>query len=342
MSLTPRISGIIPNYNYGRYVTRAVDSLLSQELPPGQLEVIVVDDASTDDSWANLERYRDDPRVVLVRHPANAGIAASWNDGIRLSRGRYILALDSDDFAIEADALPQQAALLDGHPEAGLVFVDHIIVDEDDAPLGYKRARVPSRMMPHEAFRRLMIENFITHSGVLLRRECIEQVGGYDPDFVFNQDLELWLRVATRWELLHVSRPLFAYRFHKKSMFFRTVDRDFALDAFRQVLDRAATYSPLPNTAAIANEALAHGHLMRAVMLLSRGEYVDGLRDIGSAITMRPRSLFDRALARAALLLVLRLTFGERMPLVTGSLRRRLYAGRALGRRAVPSATPDR
>jgi glycosyltransferase involved in cell wall biosynthesis len=327
-SATPRISTVIPNYNYGRYVGRAVDSILGQLMAPEELEVVVVDDASTDESWQVLQRYRDHPRVTLIRHETNAGIGASWNDGIAASRGRYILNLDSDDLALDPNALALEAELLDAHPRAGLVLVDHVIVDENDAPIGRKKARVPPYLRSPDAFRRLLVRNFITHSGVLLRRACIEDVGGYDPAFVFNQDLELWLRIASRWDLVHLPRPLFAYRFHERSMFFRTVDVDLAIRALRQVHERAATYSPLPDTQAVLRESLAYGHLMRASMLFARGRRRAGLADLYRAARIRPASLLSVEAARAVARLVLRLVLAGRAPRVTAALRRRIYRGR--------------
>lgn len=321
----PRISAVLPNYNYARYVTRAVDSLLSQSVAADDLEVIVVDDASTDDSWGVLQRYRADPRVVLLRHEQNAGIAASWNDGMRVARGRYIVSLDADDFVLQRDALALEAGLLDTDHAAALVLVDHVIVDEDDRPLGRKRTRVPRRMSAKDAFRRLLVENFVTHSGVMLRAACIAELGGYDPQFLFNQDYELWLRIASRWDFLHIARSLFAYRFHRHSMFFRTVDAGFAMRAHRQVLDRASQYSPLPDTARLIRTSMARAHLTTAAMLFARGDRPAGVSSMWTALRVDPRALISRSGARAVAQLILRSILGERAGGIGLEMRRRIY-----------------
>jgi glycosyltransferase involved in cell wall biosynthesis len=318
---------VIPNYNYARYVTTAVESMLRQSVGD-RLEVVVVDDRSTDDSWEILQAYRDHPRVRLIRHEKNSGIATSWNDGISAARGRFILNLDSDDLAIDTDALRLEVNALEDHPRAGLVTVDHVIVDENGVRMGRRSAGVPAYLGSEEAFRRLLVQNFVTHSGVLMRRECIDQVGGYDPAFVFNQDLELWLRIATRWDFVHIARPLFAYRFHRKSMFFRTVDVDFAISALVQVHERARTYSPLRDTDAVISESLAHGYVMRAGMLFSRGRARAALADLATAVRIRPASILSAEAARAVLRALVRLVLRDRMPHVTTAFRRWLYQHR--------------
>lgn len=326
MTKNPRVSVVIPNYNYARYVTQAVDSILAQSLSPGDLEVIVVDDASTDSSWEVLQRYRGDSRVTILRHGENSGIATSWNDGMAAARGRYIACLDADDFALDPAALAIEARMLDHDPTAALVTVDHVIVDDKGRRLGYKRARVPARMEFRDAFRKLLRENFITHSGVMIRASCIAELGGYDPRFVFNQDYELWLRLTSKWATLHFPRPLFAYRFHRDSMFFRTVDARFALDARRQILRRAAEYSPLSDTDRVITSSVARAHLTVAAMLFARGERRQGLGNIWSALRLSPRDLVSRSGARALGLAVSTGVLGARAGRIALEVRRRLYS----------------
>src|SRR5215217_711441 len=94
----PRISFIITCYNYGHFIGQALDSLLNQTCT--DLEIIAIDDASSDDSVAVLARYANDPRVRVIAHERNQGHICSYNEGLELARGRYVGILSADDFCL--------------------------------------------------------------------------------------------------------------------------------------------------------------------------------------------------------------------------------------------------
>ncbi|MBI4424053.1 MAG: glycosyltransferase [Elusimicrobia bacterium] len=125
--MPPLVSVVIDNYNYGRFLAACLDSVLAQDYPADRLEVIVVDDGSTDDSRAVLARYA--PRVKAV-HQANGGQAAAFNRGIRESRGELVCLLDSDD-AWAPSKVSKVAAAFEAHPEAGAV--QHYLQETDAA-----------------------------------------------------------------------------------------------------------------------------------------------------------------------------------------------------------------
>src|SRR3982751_4550304 len=101
--MTPRVTFLVPCYNYGRYLAQALDSLLSQTLR--DLELIAIDDGSQDDSMAVLSRYRDEPRVRVLHHEKNKGHIYSYNEGLALARGNYIGILSADDYCQRSDAV---------------------------------------------------------------------------------------------------------------------------------------------------------------------------------------------------------------------------------------------
>lgn len=212
-----RVSFVVTNYNYGRFVAQGVDSLLDQTL--GALEVIVVDDASTDDSLLVLERYASEPRVRVIRHTSNQGFIASLNEGLAVARGEYLGLLDADDFCLRTDAVERQVAVLDAHPEVGFVYSASMAVDEDGRPLRLLQRWESDYLRDGwEELDSLLFECYVQHSGALVRRTCHVAIGDYDPQLPHAGDWDRWLRLAARFSVGYIADPLFAYRIHRKSM----------------------------------------------------------------------------------------------------------------------------
>jgi len=177
----PKVSIVIAVYNDESYVADAVESALSQTLAP--LEVIVVDDGSTDGTADVLKRYEGSIVIVSQR---NQGPGAARNKGLRMSRGEYVSFIDSDDFIIPEKSA-QQAEILDGHPEVGLCYGICQAIDARDGHVikttrpghgasGRSKAPFPPSY-PTLAF--------------MARREWLERVGGYAEDIRLSEDTEL-------------------------------------------------------------------------------------------------------------------------------------------------------
>lgn len=291
----PRVSVVIPCHNYASYVGEAIESVLAQSLAASEMEVIVVDDASTDASWSVIESYF--PRgVVGIRHDRNQGHIRTYHDGMERSRGEHLVLLSADDLAIDRDALRDQIRLLDAHPGAGIAYADFVVIDEAGASIDEHRISAPTLMPGPAAFRRLMFGNFIQHSGTMVRRRWFEETGGYDERLFHSVDWELWLRIAARADLAHVARPLYAYRVHSANMH-STHGYDRSIAEVGQVLDIASAYGP-PDTRAALPRALAHHYVMRGAVYLRRRAYRSAARDLAAAFGRDPRSLITPELAK--------------------------------------------
>jgi glycosyltransferase involved in cell wall biosynthesis len=213
----PRVSYVIPCYNYGRFVNEAVDSLLGQSFEA--IEVIVIDDASTDDTPRRLERYAGDARVHLIRHPENRGHIATYNEGIAMSRGEFVGLMAADDYCPRSDAVERQVAMFDADPRIGVVYTACTMVDERGSeqvlqkpwPADYVRAGL-------DEFRQLILGNYVPASGTLVRKTAHDELGDYDPRLPHAGDWDLWLRVATRYSIGYIAQPMFAYRMHNSNM----------------------------------------------------------------------------------------------------------------------------
>ena len=128
-----RVTCVVTTYQYGHFIGRCLDSVLAQDHPREQLEIIVVDDGSTDGTRQVVARYGD---VVRYVYQPNAGQIAATNRGIAEATGDYIALVDADD-TLPADSVSARAAILDARPEVGLVYGDMDIIDADDNILEY-------------------------------------------------------------------------------------------------------------------------------------------------------------------------------------------------------------
>jgi glycosyltransferase involved in cell wall biosynthesis len=215
--MEPRVSFVIANYNYGRYVARSIDSLLAQTFP--SLEIIVIDDCSQDDSRKVLEGYVNEPKVRLIFHSRNLRNIASYNEGLKLARGEFVGIVCADDFCLRPDAVARQVAVFDAYPRAGLVYAAQMYVDEQGAPF---RAFIPwAADYVRDGlveFADLAFRNYIPNTGTLVRRAAHDLLGLYDPALPHAGDWDLWLRIATRFPVGYVAEPLYAYRIHGRNM----------------------------------------------------------------------------------------------------------------------------
>jgi glycosyltransferase involved in cell wall biosynthesis len=215
--LNPRVSFVIAHYNYGPYIGQAIDTLLEQTFDA--LEVIVIDDCSSDGSRPVLERYGEDPRVHLVFHEVNQGHIRTYNEGLAIARGELMAIFGADDFALRTDAVARQVEVFDAHPRVGFVYGAHTYVDEHGVAFREFQPWKESYVRPgFEEFRELAFGNYVPHSGTLVRRECHEQLGDYNPALPHAGDWELWLRVASRFDVGYVANALYAYRVHGRNM----------------------------------------------------------------------------------------------------------------------------
>jgi glycosyltransferase involved in cell wall biosynthesis len=213
----PRVSFVVSSYNYARYVGQAVDSILAQTF--SDLEVIVIDDCSRDDSRAVLARYANEPRVRVVQHERNLGHLVTYNEGIGLARGEFVGLFDADDFCFRRDAVERQVAIFDTHPDVGLVYSAQVYVDEESVPFREFKPWADEYVRDgFVEFADLAFRNYISHTGTLIRRAAHDRLGVYDLALPHSGDWELWLRVATAYRVAYIPDALFAYRIHGRNM----------------------------------------------------------------------------------------------------------------------------
>lgn len=196
--MSPLISVVIANYNYGRYLAETIESVLAQTYP--HVEIIFIDDGSTDNSLEIAQQY---PITVLVQE--NQGVSAARNNAAQYARGEYILFLDSDDL-LYPDSLEALKARLEAEgPSAGFAYGQLQYFGEKDTIF-------TSKVFDPKA---LSNENYIQTSA-LIRRNAFSKVGGFDRGFDLREDWELFIRLwHAGWKGAYLSRPVIKYRKHR-------------------------------------------------------------------------------------------------------------------------------
>ena len=193
----PAVSVVIPAHDASATIEATIRSVLRQSL--ADLEVIVVDDGSTDDTADRVRALQTDPRVRLVQQP-NAGPSAARNAGIAAASATTISVVDSDDLWLPG-YLETMAAALAAQPDAGFVYTDAWIFDDARRLLGARSAMegqrppVPAPADPRRFLLELLDRNFV-YTSATIPRQVLHEVGGYDERLRYGEDFELWARIV--------------------------------------------------------------------------------------------------------------------------------------------------
>lgn len=215
--MNPRVSVVIPTYNSGSRLRATLDSALHQTLPPEHLEIIVVDDGSSDGTPDMVRAHCGDNARVRLITQRNAGVAQARNRGLKACRGEFVAFLDHDDVWLP-DKLEGQLRVFESHPKAAVVYCAWCHIDENDAPLPLARQLTRSAMWkpPSGRIYRWMarVNGIVSMSVPLVRTRAIRSVGGFDPRCAPHDDWDLWLRLSRRFDFQYLGRELVLYRHH--------------------------------------------------------------------------------------------------------------------------------
>jgi hypothetical protein len=257
------VSFVIPVCNQDAFVGRAIDSVLGQTHTP--VEVIVIDDGSTDGTATVLADYKARPNVTIVRQ-ANGGVAAARNRGLASSRGEFVCFLDADDFLAPAFAARLLAALVD-RPQAGFAYCEIQRVDRFGEPADALSVAASRTRLSGNILDSLILGEYFTSSSTLVRRAALDAVGNFDLALGGHADYELWLRiVAAGHEAAFVNDRLAFYRLHPASM---SHDVEGMRASRISALQRVASRSPQRVAEALADAQDAAADLISTNARLS-------------------------------------------------------------------------
>jgi glycosyltransferase involved in cell wall biosynthesis len=203
----PLVSIVLPTHNGKRYLKEAIDSCLKQTY--AFLELIIVDDGSTDGTPAIISSYAArDHRVRYVRHEANRKLPAALNTGFAEARGDY-LTWTSDDNLYLPDALAEMVQELESNPEVDIVYANYTVIDSAGVAIEAVQVRSP---------RNLAFLNCLGGGCFLYRRTVQESLKGYTEDLYLVEDYDFWLRASCVFRFKTLPKDLYRYRVHETSL----------------------------------------------------------------------------------------------------------------------------
>jgi glycosyltransferase involved in cell wall biosynthesis len=283
----PTVSVILPTYDRAHLLPRAILSILNQTYE--DFELIIVDDASTDETGQVISAFQD-ARVRYLRHEHNQGLAAARNTGIQAAQGQLIAFQDSDDEWLPEKLALQLNTLAQSPEDIGVVYTQHRLIRQDG-----KIGLFPSRFhkvlqyLPFEIYRQngdillaLSRGNLITSQSVLLKRECIEKTGLFDERLYRLQDWDLWLRLAQYYRFSYIPQPLVNVYVTEGNLSTNT-------EAGRQALE--IILQKHKNQGHAGRLLQAHYQFATGDLLCQKGDYREGKKRLWRAILLSPFNL---------------------------------------------------
>ena len=203
------ISVIIITHNREKFLPFAIESVLRQKF--SDFELIIIDDASTDNTEELVKKYLSDSRVRYIKIPKANSIAQVRNSAWPYVRGKYIAVLDSDDIWIDDLKFTKQFEYLENNPEVIAVGSGAILINDN----GEETNRIIKPITDAEIKKDFLVKNPFFHSSVMYRHNGIKEVGGYDETIRFGEDLDLLLRLGKIGKMYNFPEMMIKYRVHK-------------------------------------------------------------------------------------------------------------------------------
>lgn len=292
-----KVDIVIPCYNYGRFLEGCVRSVLEQSL--ADLRVLIIDDASSDDSVSVAQRLADaDRRVTVISHPQNWGHIDTYNQGIDWASSDYFLLLSADDVLVPG-ALARAAEVMDANPDIVLTHGEGISW-QDDSPFPKVDARQDCTWTRQDLVREMCaIGANVVNTPTAIGRTCIQKtIGGYRASLPHSADMEMWLRFGAHGAVARIDAVQAIYRKHSSNMSHSYWNEDWsdyphrkaAFDSFfEDYTDRLPGGRSLRTT---AYRMLAETAFWRGIGRMRRGYINSGLQLLRFSIDLNPRLRF--------------------------------------------------
>lgn len=231
--MTP-VSVVVTSYNHARFLKARMDTLLAQTYP--DIELWAIDDKSTENNVEILRGFEGKRGLRLVLHERNAGLIPTMNECIALSTAEFLVIAQCDD-ECDPRLIERLMAAMREHPSAGLAFSRSALMDAEGRPLGddfaMREAAFRARCAQDTLIKGPEMAKFLLHScvipnmsAVVLRRRCLESVGGtFSSDYQVCVDWQFFFRVAEAWDVAYVAEPLNRFRQHAATVRHRANDR---------------------------------------------------------------------------------------------------------------------
>jgi len=274
------VSVVIPNYNYAQYLREAIDSALAQTY--AKIEVIVVDDGSTDGSKGILESYGDKIAAIFQQ---NQGVSAARNNGISLAEGEFFAFLDADDVWLP-EKIEKQIAEFQNNEDLGLVHVGVVEIDENGEP-GKQRLDGGSGSAVSRNLLLFSGEGILGGgSGAVITRKAFDMVGGFDERLSTSADWDFFYQISSRFEVSFVPEILLKYRVHNSNMHanISVMEHDMLL-AYEKAFDEEKNWPFMAECYGVLYKTLSGSYF-------HNGDYWGFVRTAFESLLSNPRNLW--------------------------------------------------
>jgi glycosyltransferase involved in cell wall biosynthesis len=276
----PLVSVIIPNYNYANFVCESIDSVLSQTYK--NIEIIVVDDGSEDNSKEILKNYGNQIKVVFQK---NAGVSAARNNGVKESKGDYLAFLDSDDIWLP-EKIEKQVEVFQKKTNLGIV---HVGVKEIDGEGNAIETKLDGLSGWHSHELLLFSRSVVLGggSGFMVSRKVFDEVEGFDLRLLTSADWDLFYRISCHYQIEFVSEVLMKYRIHISNMHgnIARMEREMLL-AFEKAFSEKSE-----KVQKIKRDAYSNLYKVLAGSYFHVGQYMNFARTAVKSIYLKPSNL---------------------------------------------------
>jgi len=278
----PKVSVVIPCYNGQRFIKESIESVISQTYR--ELEIIVVDDGSTDQT-AKIVVSIGDSRIKCL-YTENKGVSSARNYGIKNSSGEFIALLDYDDLWLPGK-IEEQVREIERSPDIALVYSLFYVIDSLGKTI-VQSSMVNSKDILEDL---LVIGNVIgPPSGTLIRNKIFNDIGGFDPKISTAADWDLWIRIAFGYRVVLLPEYLFKYRVHGNNM-----HRNIAVqeDDIAKILNKFFVFLPKTDRrSSLKSLSFSNAHLMLAKSYLKKWQLTAFLRNIVMSFLYHPLNFF--------------------------------------------------
>ena len=278
-----KISVILPCYNGARWISRSIESVLAQTYP--HLELIIVDDGSTDNSKEAIAQYLHDERIRCI-YQANRGFSGALNSGIKESSGYFMGFIGQDDLWMP-NKLELQVKYFSEHNNIDLVHSNYYSVDSEERIIRLVKTKPHVFSSKQEVVEWLFLTTNLAFETVLVKKKCFDEVGLFDERMVGYSDHDMWLRVAGRFNIEYLDLPLVKKRQHELQL--SRVRRESVLKDEFLLTEKMITHYPFLKKCEL--KKLAPLYYEWGMELLKKGNTKGARQKLLKAIVCQPWKL---------------------------------------------------
>ncbi|HEY9862736.1 MAG TPA: glycosyltransferase [Candidatus Obscuribacterales bacterium] len=294
----PFWSVIIPNYNGEKYIEQVLNSVLTQAPSSEEMEIIIVDDCSTNPEIETIVKNIGKNRVKFYRQPQNLGLIPNWNDCIKRATGQWIHLLHQDDLVLPG-FYTRMRELLEKEPTAGAGFCRHYYIDEQGKQRSLSALEQETNGIISNWLERIAVMQRIQFAAMVVKRSVYETLGGFSENAGSAADWEMWKRISAYYPVAYEPQPLACYRLHSTSESSKLISIGANISDTLKSIEISQSYLPENLALNLSNKAREHYGLYAintAQQLLVNGEAKAVISQIQEALKCSQSDVVKQAI----------------------------------------------